>query len=212
LGELQIVLKKPARAAVRKAESTHSALATEDENADIYHSPDDRSAEEMNQPIPNAEHVFLRAALLEPRLTRMVVERTNFDLALVTHPIVNHLLGHIFELVVKGEFPDVSSLSAEFRNNEPVQRVLVDSALENNQASAQWARKGAGVELATLMAEQAVIQIMQTDITNRMNVVRGELDRATDEARILELSQESLALAQRREALRNSFSSYAETA
>jgi DNA primase len=211
LGELQVVLKKTARAAVRRAESSHD-VARDEEHGDTYHSPDERDEMNHSQPIPNAEHVLLRAALLEPRLTRMVVERTNFDLALVTHPIVNHLLGHIFELVVKGEFPDVSSLSAEFRNNEPVQRVLVDSALENNQASAQWARKGAGVELATLMAEQAVIQILQTDITNRMNAVRGELDRTTDEARILELSRESLSLAQRRETLRTSFSSYAETA
>jgi DNA primase len=199
LTELRRTTEKHQRIAIRREE-----LRERQDEIDIGQQ-DEPLREEIAT--PEAEKVLLKAALMRPEPVKRLLEQENFDIALVTHVAINHILGKLFELSKPLSELTTVDLLAEFRGDEASQTLIIDCSQLEQQPSEQWKDLESSNALVALqMAEQAMITILNTEITRKLDALKiklsGPMDHDTER-----LMMEVQSLKELHERLKEKFSS-----
>ncbi len=126
--------------------------------------------------IPEAEKVLLKAALMRPEPVKRLLEQEDFDIALVTDTRINHILGKLFELSKPQSELSTVDLLSEFRGDEPSQKLIIDCSQLEEQPSDKWKELESSLALVALqMAEQAMITILNAEITRKLDALKVKL-------------------------------------
>ncbi len=196
---------------LRRSTEKHQRIATRRE--ELRETRDDFRNEQIQDPpsqetvAPEAERVLLRAALLRPEPVRRLLEQDDFDISLVSDTKINHILGKLFEHTSDGGQYGTVDLLAEFRGDESSQKIIIDCSQLEQQPSEQWKELETNAALVALqMAEQAMITILNTQITRKLEALKVKLAGPVDADAEIMIS-EVQRLKELHEKLKDKFSS-----
>ena len=197
--ELQKLVTDRAEHPASMPSLTRSVQQQEEEDAQL----NEGSQEKVRFPVPRPESMILEAMLADPSGVSKLIDETDFDMAMISYPIVQDLLSYLLQRSESNDVPTISDLLQEYRDR-PEHEILVECAMTENTFSEHWDyRLQTGETTAVIQARDAIAMLGREQMARQMTGIRERLDRATRPEEIAALMREQMELAQRLHALKD---------